>query len=419
MLAIQKYGKLMNIMGGERRFFIFITALAIVVSSFGAGAWFGLNERASIERVFGVVNQSPSGDLAEKLKDVDFEPFWKAWEVVERKHISDDPADRQAMVWGAIEGMVGSLGDPYTVFFPPKDHEDFQSEVKGEFSGIGAEIGIRKEVLTVIAPIKNSPSQRAGLKAGDKILKIDGAFTENLTLDDAIHKIRGERGTKVALIIGRTGEDKPREISIVRDIIRVPAITTEKKGDVFLVTLSSFSENSSQEFQKAVREFLRSGAAKLILDLRNNPGGYLHSSVDIASWWLSEGELIAREEFRGRDATMYRSAGFRALENVPTVLLINQGSASASEILAGALQEHKKAILIGERTFGKGSVQELEDITDKTSIKITIARWTMPSGKSISKEGLTPDIEVKIKQDSDPEKDPQLERALEHLRMAR
>ncbi len=409
----------MNIMGGERRFFIFITALAIVVSSFGAGAWFGLNERASIERVFGVVNQSPSGDLAEKLKDVDFEPFWKAWEVVERKHISDDPADRQAMVWGAIEGMVGSLGDPYTVFFPPKDHEDFQSEVKGEFSGIGAEIGIRKEVLTVIAPIKNSPSQRAGLKAGDKILKIDGAFTENLTLDDAIHKIRGERGTKVALIIGRTGEDKPREISIVRDIIRVPAITTEKKGDVFLVTLSSFSENSSQEFQKAVREFLRSGAAKLILDLRNNPGGYLHSSVDIASWWLSEGELIAREEFRGRDATMYRSAGFRALENVPTVLLINQGSASASEILAGALQEHKKAILIGERTFGKGSVQELEDITDKTSIKITIARWTMPSGKSISKEGLTPDIEVKIKQDSDPEKDPQLERALEHLRMAR
>ncbi|MSR75993.1 MAG: S41 family peptidase [Candidatus Ryanbacteria bacterium] len=406
-------------MGKDRRFFVFITALVIVVGSFGAGTWFGFNERASIERVFGVSNQAPTGDLAEKLKDVDFEPFWKAWEVVERKHISDDPIDRQAMVWGAIKGMVGSLGDPYTVFFPPKDHEDFQSEVKGEFSGIGAEIGIRKETLTVIAPIKESPSARAGLKAGDKILKIDDAFTENLTLDDAIHKIRGERGTKVVLTIGRTGEDKPREIAITRDVIRVPAITTEKKGDVFIIALSSFSENSSGEFQKAVREFLRSGATKIVLDLRNNPGGYLHSSVDIASWWLPEGEVVTREEFRGREATIYRSAGFGALEKVPTVLLVNQGSASASEILGGALQEHKKAILIGERTFGKGSVQELEDITDKTSIKVTIARWTTPSGKSISKEGLAPDIEVKIKPDGDPEKDPQLERALEHLRTAR
>jgi len=409
----------MSNMGQERRFFIFVTALVIVVGSFGAGAWFGFNERASIERVLGVANQTPTGELAEKLKDVDFEPFWKAWEVVERKHINEDPIDRQALVWGAIEGMVSSLGDPYTVFFPPKDHEDFQSEIKGEFSGIGAEIGIRKEILTVIAPIKGSPSERAGLKAGDKILKVDDAFTENLTLDQAIHKIRGERGTKVVLTIARTGEDKPREVNITRDIIRVPVITTEKRGDVFIVALASFSENSSQEFQKAVREFLKSGATKLVLDLRNNPGGYLHSSVDIASWWLPEGEVIAREEFRDREATIYRSAGFKALENTPTVLLVNQGSASASEILGGALQEHKKATLIGERTFGKGSVQELEDITDKTSLKITIARWTTPSGKSISKEGLAPDIEVKFDPEGDPAKDIQLERALEHLRTAR
>ncbi|MEK7630916.1 MAG: S41 family peptidase [Patescibacteria group bacterium] len=406
-------------MGNERRFFVFVTALVIVTSSFGIGAWFGFNERASIERVLGVVNQLPSGDLTEKLKEVDFEPFWKAWEAVERKHITDNPIDRQAMVWGAIQGMVGSLGDPYTVFFPPKDHEDFQSEIKGEFSGIGAEIGIRKEILTVIAPIKGSPSERAGLKAGDKVLKIDDAYTENLTLDQAIHKIRGERGTKVVLTIARTGEDKPREISIMRDVIRMPIIVTEKKGDVFVVTLFSFSQNSSEEFQKAVREFLRSGASKFVLDLRNNPGGYLHSSVDIASWWLPEGEVVAREEFRNREATIYRSAGFGALEKIPTVLLVNQGSASASEILAGALQEHKKATIIGERTFGKGSVQELEDITDKTSLKITIARWTTPSGKSISKEGLAPDIEVKFDPQGDPAKDIQLERALEHLRTTR
>ncbi|MEK7650076.1 MAG: S41 family peptidase [Patescibacteria group bacterium] len=410
---------MMSNMVGERRFFVFVVALVVVTGSFGAGTWFGFNERASIERVFGVSNQTPTGELGETLKDVDFEPFWKAWETLERKHITEEPIDRQALVWGAIQGMVSSLGDPYTVFFPPKDHEDFQSEIKGEFSGIGAEIGIRKEILTVIAPIKDSPSERAGLKAGDKVLKIGDLFTENLTLDQAIHNIRGERGTKVILTIARTGEDKPREVSITRDIIRVPVITTEKKGDVFVIALFSFSENSSQEFQKAVREFLRSGATKLVLDLRNNPGGYLHSSIDIASWWLPEGEIVAREEFRDRETTIYRSAGFGALEKVPTVLLVNQGSASASEILAGALQEHKKAILIGEKTFGKGSVQELEDITDKTSIKITIARWTTPSGKSISKEGLAPDIEVKITEETDPEKDPQLERALEHLRTAR
>ena len=406
-------------MGGQRRFFIFGTAFAVVVASFGIGAWFGYNERSSIERVFNVSNQSPSGEIAHKLKDVDFEPFWKAWETIESKHISEDPIDRQALVWGAIQGMVSSLGDPYTVFFPPKDNEDFQNEIKGEFSGIGAEIGVRKEILTVIAPIKDSPSARAGLKSGDKILKIDDAFTENLTLDQTIHKIRGERGTKVMLTVVRKGEDKPREISITRDVIRMPLIDTEKRGDVFVVKLFSFSENSSSEFQKAVREFMRSGATKFILDLRNNPGGYLHSSVDIASWWLPEGEVIAREEFRDREATVYRSAGFKALENVPTVLLINQGSASASEILAGALQEHKKAILVGEKTFGKGSVQELESITDKTSIKITIARWTTPSGKSISKEGLAPDIEIKLPADNATDKDIQLERALERLRQAR
>jgi carboxyl-terminal processing protease len=366
-----------------------------------------------MERILGVLGQTP--DIPEK--NVDFNPFWKAWRLLEEKHVGEEKFDRQKLVWGAIQGMVASLGDPYTTFFPPQDTQDFKSEIKGEFDGIGAEIGIRKSVLTVIAPIKGSPAEHAGLKAGDKILKIDNTFTNDLTLDEAVHQIRGERGTKVSLTILRNNEDKPRVVEVTRDAIRVPVITTEKRdGGIFVIRLASFSENSSEEFTKAVREYLNSGSTKLVLDLRNNPGGYFSAAVDIASWFLPEGEVVAQEAYQKGDPDLYRSSGRKALENTPTVILINQGSASASEILAGALQEHKKAILIGEKSYGKGSVQELEEITHDTSLKITIAHWLTPNGRSISKEGLTPDIEVKIPDTIKEGEDPQMAKALEYLK---
>lgn len=397
-------------------FGLVLIALVIVSASFAGGAVFGYNSRPDIEKVFGVQHQEPG---LEVKKVVDFAPFWKAWRLLEEKHVSDDDFDRQKLLWGAIQGMTASLGDPYTVFFPPKDNEDFKSEIKGEFSGIGAEIGVRKGVLTVIAPLKGSPAEAAGLKPGDKVLKIGDKFTNDLSLDDAIHLIRGEKGTKVQLTVLQNGQDKPKVVTVTRDTIRVPVIETEKKANgIFLIRLSTFSENSALEFKKAMRDFMNSGDKKLILDLRGNPGGYFDAAVDIAGWFLPEGDVVAKEAYQGKDPISYRSSGlgYDTLGDVPMVILVNQGSASASEILSGALQEHKKAVLIGERTFGKGTVQELESITDNTSIKITVAKWLTPSGKSISKEGLTPDIEVKIPENLKPGEDPQMDKAIEYLK---
>ncbi|MDA1334627.1 MAG: S41 family peptidase [bacterium] len=396
-------------------FFIILLAVLVIGASFSSGVFFGYNSRPEVEWISGVLNK----DTPDGRKEVDFGAFWKAWQVLEDKHIGEEEIDREKLVWGAIQGMVNSIDDPYTVFFPPRDLEDFNTEIKGEFSGIGAEIGIRQEILTVISPLKDSPAEQAGLAAGDKILKIADEFTNNMTLDDAVHNIRGERGTKIILTVARANVDEPFEVEITRDRIKLPIIDTEEKeGGIFLIQLYSFSERSHIEFGQAVQEYFNSDSTKLIVDLRNNPGGFFSSAVDIASWFVPEGEIIAREEFREGEPTLYKSSGRGALENVPTVILINQGSASASEILAGALQEHGKATLIGQQTFGKGSVQQLQTITTEpeTSLKVTIARWLTPNGLSISKQGLTPDIEVKFTEDTPKGTDPQLERAIEYLR---
>lgn len=398
-----------------RPFFVIVIALVIIGAAFSFGTWFGYSSRPEVEQVLAILNKEPPDRAS--VKEVDFEPFWRAWRLMEEKYVGDHTIDRQALVWGAIEGMVHSYGDPYSVFFPPKEKEAFDTEIKGEFSGIGAEIGIRKNILTVIAPLKGSPAEMAGLKAADKILKIGDTFTNDLSLEDAVGKIRGERGSKIGLTILRNGEEKPRVIEITRDIIKVPAITTETRKDtgVFIIKLSSFSEKSPGEFARAVQEFLNSGQSKLVVDVRNNPGGFFSAAVDIASWFIPEGEIIAKEAYRDRESDVYRSRGYKALENIQTAVLVDRGSASAAEILAGALQEHGKGKLIGEKTFGKGSVQEIEDVTSNTSLKVTIAKWLTPNGKSISKEGLTPDIESKTPEEEEPGKDPQLNRAIEYL----
>ena len=398
-----------------RKILLVVVAIGVIGASFGIGTYVGYNQRPVIEKVTTLLNKETT-----KPADVDFAPFWKAWALLEEKYVGRDTLDRQAMVYGAVSGMVNSLDDPYTVFFPPVEKKFFEAEIEGKFGGIGAEIGMRKGILTIISPLAKSPAEVAGLKAGDKILQIDDLSTAELTLDEAVRRIRGEQGTKVALTIFREGEEATRVIEIVRDEIHIPVLSMEKRGEgIFIIALHNFSESSPLEFRRALEEMARSNSNKLIVDLRNNPGGYLEAAVDIASWFLEAGKVIAREQFADGTETLHRSNGYNALGNIPVVVLVNKGSASAAEILAGALRDQRSVQLIGEKTFGKGSVQELTEVTDDTSLKITIAKWLTPSGTSLSDEGLDPDIEVSTKNndmEEHPPRDLQLEKALEVIR---
>jgi len=394
--------------------YIFIPIWIILLASiFGSGFFIGQISRPSIEKVEGLSNK----ELGQPTL-VDFSLFWDAWRILEKKYVDRDSLDRQNMIYGAIAGLFKSLGDPYSVFMEPEESKKFIDDMGGSFEGIGAEIGIRKGTLTIIAPLEGMPAQKAGLKAGDKVLKVDDTLTADLTLDEAVSLIRGEKNTEVVLLITREEWDEVKEIKIIRDTIKIPIIKLEiKENDIAYIQFYHFTENASREFSKVVREILNSSAKGIVLDLRNNPGGYLETSVDIASWFLPRNEIVVIEDFGNGENDKYRSKGYRDLENIPTVVLINQGSASASEILAGALRDIKGIKIVGQKSFGKGSVQQLEKLKGGSSIKITVAKWLTPSGLSIRDEGITPDIEVEItEEDIDEMRDPQLNKALELLK---
>ncbi len=403
-----------------------IAALAILAVVFFAGLYVGARIPAE-NKLSGILNQAPTTSARE---NVDFSEFWQAWQLVEQKYVDIDKVKRQDMVYGAISGLLKSLGDPYSVFFPPKANEEFQSQIKGAFEGVGMEIGIRKGILTVVAPLKNTPAEKAGIKSGDQILKIDDKDATDLSVEEAVQMIRGPKGSTVKLTIARNGDATPRIIEVTRDVINIPVLDTatnqnaESKNitktkipdNVFVIRLYNFSENSAESFRNALREMYSEGKNKLILDLRNNPGGYLESSVDIASWFLPQGNVVVTEDFGKGSQRQHRSKGYNVFKNLPMVILINQGSASASEILAGAMQDYGVAKLIGEKSFGKGSVQELVPLDSNTSLKVTIAKWLTPKGHSISGNGLTPDIEVKITpQDEVAGHDPVMDKAVEVL----
>ena len=393
-----------------------ITGLALLATSFFIGVSIGFNKRPWIEKVTGISNKTP-----EVATTADFEPFWKVWNLINEKSPDAKEAKDQDRVWGAVSGLVSSLNDPYSVFFPPTESKAFQDEIAGEFSGVGMEVGIKDKILTVIAPLKGTPAEKAGIKPGDKILKIDGKNSTDLSVDQAIKLIRGEKGTKVKLTIYREGDDAPSEIEITRDAIAIPTIDGKLRDDgIYVINLYNFSVQSAELFRQELIKFEDSKSTKLVLDLRGNPGGYLDAAVDIASWFLPEGKPIVIEDFGNeKDEEVYRSKGYDVFKggNLKMAILVDGGSASASEILAGALSEHGVAKLVGEKTYGKGSVQELIPITDKTSLKITIAKWLTPNKISISKKGLTPDYVVPItKDDLAKKRDPQLEKALELVR---
>lgn len=402
----------------KKRLVYSLVILLIIGGSFYLGFRNGKKEAVSPSIFSSIDHVTPPPQVP-----VDFNSFWKAWQILDEKFAPSSTSTKdlptsQERVWGAIGGMVDSMGDPYTVFLPPEEAEIFESDIAGNFEGVGMEIGIRDGILTVIAPLKGTPAYRAGIKSGDKILKIDDTFTDKLNTDQAVRLIRGPGGSKVKLLILKEGSSEPTEVSLTRTTIDIPTIDYNLRGDgVFVIHLYNFSANSPNLFRAALREFVRTGSDKLVLDLRGNPGGYLEAAVDMASWFLSAGQVVVREEYGdGRDQIIHRSRGYDIFSNLKMAILVDQGSASASEILAGALSEQGIATLVGAKTFGKGSVQELVKITPDSSLKVTIAQWLTPNGNSISANGLSPQIEVaRTAEDQAAGRDPQLAAAVAHL----
>ncbi|NQV92963.1 S41 family peptidase [Candidatus Kaiserbacteria bacterium] len=407
----------------NNKFIFAIVSLVLMGGAFGLGIVVGGNTTLKTP------TQAFTEDSPLKPENIDFSPVWKAWNVLNEKYVSattTNEATNEDRVWGMIQGLTNSLGDPYTVFFPPADAEIFEADISGNFEGVGMEIAIRDNVLTVVSPLKGTPAYRAGILSGDKIIKIDEESTKAFSVDQAVKLIRGEQGTEVVFTIIRDDEIEPLIIPVVREVILIPSISISKEDGaglrddgVFVIQLYNFSALSQNLFREALREFVLSGTDKLILDLRGNPGGYLEASVDMASWFLPVGKVVVSESYgEGIKPNIHRSRGYDIFnDNLKMAIVVNRGSASASEILAGALKEHEIATLIGERTFGKGSVQELVEITDNTSLKVTIARWLTPLGNSISNEGLVPDIEVeRTAEDMERGNDPQIEKAAEFLK---
>ncbi|MSU45062.1 MAG: S41 family peptidase [Candidatus Zambryskibacteria bacterium] len=394
------------------------SSLLVVGLIFFTGYYFGKQNVSEINKVTALINKTEGSP-----SEVDFALFWKAWNVINDKYVTTNSTttvkiDDQARVYGAIEGMVMSLGDPYTIFLPPVEAKIFSEEISGNFEGVGMEVGTKEGILTVIAPLKGTPAYKAGMKPLDKILKIDDTATAGLSTEEAIKIIRGKKGTPVKFIVVREGNKEPLEITVIRDVINMPTVDTEVKGDVFIIRLYNFSAISANLFRESLREFVESGKVKLIIDVRGNPGGYLDAAIDMASWFLPAGKVVVKEDFKDeKDEQIFRSKGYNVFnDNLKLVVLIDGGSASASEILAGALHDHGVAKLVGVQSFGKGSVQELMDIGQGTSLKVTIAKWLTPNGISISHQGLTPNEVVKLDEEEFKKgNDTQLLKALEIL----
>ena len=347
--------------------------------------------------------------------------FWKVWEIVQEKYVQThegEPITPESLMEGAVQGLVDSLGDPYSVYFTPEENKSFREAIDGNFEGVGMEVGIADGLLTVVSPLKNTPAERAGVMPGDIIVEIDNKSTAKLTVDEAVAKIRGEVGTEVILGIYRPSTEKEIQIPIKRAVIKVPVLETlyDTEGEIFTIRLYNFTGSIEKDFEEAMLEFRRTGTDKLILDVRGNPGGFLSAAIDVSSYFLPKGTVVVKEDF-GDTVRSLRSTGRGYSDTkINMVVLTNGGSASASEIVAGALSQHDIATLVGTKTFGKGSVQELVSISGDTSLKLTVARWLTPDDTSLSENGLSPDIEVEVTaEDIERGNDPQLEKAKELL----
>lgn len=386
-----------------------LLALVVVSTSYlaGFGAGYLTRERQA----------PPAAVAAEGPAPAEFVVFWEAWEIVQRDFYGELPSTKE-MTYGSIGGMVASLEDPNTLFFPPELAQEEDIELRGFYEGIGAVVTKREGQLVIVAPIEGSPAARAGIRAGDVVLKVDGEDITRLNLQEAVSRIRGPMGTTVTITIFRLGHPEPLEFTLVRARVdRTSVAWRMVEGNIAYVRLSFFGQLTGRELRKALQEARRQGARALILDLRNNPGGLLApTTIEVASEFLKEGPLLYEQRTdRPEEAYPIQQGG--SATDLPLVVLINRGTASAPEIVAGALQDYKRATLIGETTFGKGSIQLLHRLSDGSSLHITIGIWLTPKRRQVDKVGIAPDIAVPFtEEDLKMERDPQLEKAMEHLR---
>jgi len=357
--------------------------------------------------------------VAYSIDGMDFSLLKKAWDQISVNYVDPDKIDDKQMMYGAVSGMVDAIGDPYTEFFDPEEAKKLQEDLSGSFEGIGLQLGMKNNQVTAISPIKGTPAEKAGLRPGDVIVAVDKKATAKLSVEEVVSMIRGDKGTKVVLTISRDGEIK--DIEITRAVIIVPSmeheiITTEDGKKIAKISLFQFSETVYQDFKKAAFEVLNQNVSGIVLDLRSNPGGLVNQATDIAGWFLDAGNLILVEQEKDGNKIEFKSNGPSNFSSIPLVVLIDEGSASSSEILAGALKDDRKILMIGQTSFGKGTVQKIIDFDDGSSLKVTIAKWYTPSGVRIQDTGIEPDIKVEYtEKDYEQGIDPQMERALQEI----
>jgi len=362
---------------------------------------------------FTVINQNNAP------KTVDYGLLWQVLDDLNQKDI-DKPLDQQALLYGAAKGLVSAVGDPYTTFFDPQSLKDFQTELGGSFEGIGAEVGLKNGVITIISPLDGSPAKQAGLISGDEILKIDGQDTSGMTLDDAVNKIRGPKNSVVKLTILHPNAAQSQDISVTRQTITVQSVKYSVKNDngkkIEYIAITTFGDDTTALFRQAAQDALKNNVSGIIVDLRDDGGGYLDDAVNIASYWVEPGNLVVSEQHSDGTKQDYKATGGNTLNHIPTIVLVNGGTASASEILSGALHDYNFAKLLGEKTFGKGSVQELISLPYNTALKVTVAKWLTPKGVNLNHNGLNPDISVTRTTDQiQNNQDPQMDKALQLL----
>lgn len=407
----------------------------LVVVAFLGGYYFGVN-KVNLDWK----NYSPKVSVQSKeppmgTTNVNFSQFWTVWNKLENGYYDKTKIDGQKMLNGAIAGMVESLEDPFTVYLPPVQNDRFKQGLAGQFSGIGAELGMKDKNIIVIAPLSGSPAEKAGVKAGDVILKVNNEATLGWTTAKAVEKIRGEKGTEVSLSLGRKDISKPIDVKIVRDVITIKSVegwikpVTDidtidnefkkgKQGDVAYVRLSQFGDSTNKDWVALINDItMKIGSNKnfkgIILDLRNNPGGYLNDAVFISSEFLDVGRTVVIED-NGIDKKELKVTRRGLLNDQKVVILINKGSASASEIVAGALRDNEKVTLIGETSFGKGTIQQAEDLGEGAGLHVTVAKWLTPNETWVNGKGLTPDVSAEL-DEKQPERDLQLEKAITEL----
>lgn len=392
--------------------------LSLVIIAAGAGYRFGSREyQVKLKErglpTFTFSNEKPPPEI----KNVNLGLFWDVWKKVSLYYVDKSRIDPQKMVYGAISGMVASLEDPYTVFLTPQQNKETKEELGGHFEGIGAQLGIKDKRIVVIAPLKDSPAENSGIRAGDWIIKVNGKDTYNWTLPEAVSKIRGAKGTVVTLTVLHDKGAKTVDLNIARDTIIVKSAEWSKKDSIAYLKLSRFGDGTNAEWDKAVSEIAKLNCQKtnsdcrgVILDVRNNPGGYLSGAIYTASEFLGSGVIVKQEESGGQSQTHSVNRNGK-LTTVPLVVLINKGSASASEILAGAIQSRNRGKLVGEKSFGKGSVQQPIDLPEGAGLHVTTAKWLLPNNQWINGSGLEPDVIIE-NDDKDPTKDLQLEKAI-------